>query len=296
MLNYSIKNIEKLYFLQFFHKENIGTEWIELGLPTPHYLQHTQTGYFIAWALDGYFYTTKAKTFLLDVVARYLHAFPDAEKLNYRPYIEDRENNAHTIDREPYKLKDIAKHLPSLPHESGELTNVIKLVAKENSRLDDRVFEASRWHLYRYAYAYGTDAITYDYVLTILETENELLGHPKTLNELKSKAKRMTEYMHNEFIVYETTGYKQWDKQKRAEYMRKYREDKELVKMTRSEAALKASSVKADRAKKAIVELTTSLIANDYKTKTGKWNISKIARDLKMSRDTVRKHLKELEL
>jgi len=296
MLNYSVKNTKSIYFLQFFHRKNVGTEWIDLGLPTPHYLQHTQTGYFIAWALDGYFYTTKAKTFLLDVVARYLHAFPDAEKLNYRPYIEDRKNNAHTIDREPYKLKDIAIHLPSLPHESGELTNVIKLVAKESSRLDDRVFEASRWHLYRYAYAYGTDAITYDYVLTILETENELLGHPKTLNDLKSKAKRMTEYMRNEFIVYETTGYKQWDKQKRAEYMRKYRKKKELVEMSKTEAALKASEIKAEKTKQKIIDAMNSVIAEDLKKKNGKWNAKKIAEVAGVTEKTVRKYLKELEL
>jgi len=290
-MNYSTKNT---YVLQFFH-HGIGTEWIDLGLPTPHYLQHTQTGYFIAWALDGYFYTLKAKTFLLDVVARYLHAFPDAEKLNYRPYFEDRKNNAHTIDREPYKLKDIAMHLPSLPHESGELTNVIKLVAKENSRLDDRVFEASRWHLYRYAYAYGTDAITYDYVLTILETENELLGHPKTLNDLKSKAKRMTEYMRNEFKVYETTGYKQWDKQKRAKYMQKYRRDKELVKMTRSEAGKRAIMAKAERTKQKIINAMNSAIAKELKKKNGTWNAKKIAEVAGVHPETVRKYLKELE-
>lgn len=293
MRNYNIKNT---YFLQFFHRNGLGIEWIDLGLPTPHYLQHVQTGYFIAWALDGYFYTTKAKTFLLDIVARYIHAFPSAEKLNYKPYIEYRKNNAHTIDRGPYKLKNIATHLPSLPHESGELTNVIKLIIKENSRLDDRVFEASRWHLYRYAYAYGTDAITYDYVLTILKIENELLGHPKTLNDLKSKAKRMTEYMRNEFIVYETNKYAHWNKQKKAKYMQKYRIRKELVKMTRSEAGKNAATVKAKRAKNAVKEVITGLLAETYKKKNGDWNISKIAKDTNLDRSTVRKYLKEFGL
>ena len=103
----------------------------------------------------------------------------------------------------------------------------------------------------------------------------------------------MTEYMRNEFIVYETTGYKQWDKQKRAEYMQKYRRDKELVKMTRSEAGKNAAAIKAERAKKEIAKII-SLNGDKYKTKAGKWNISKISNDLKMSRNTVRKYLKEL--
>jgi len=303
MNNYSEKTKQNQYFLHFFNKGQ-GVEWIDAGLPTPHYLQHANSGYFIAWAIEGYFCTAKARAFIVDTVARYLLLFPDAERLPYKPYIEDREHSAHTIKHKPYKLKDIAQALPSLSWQSGEYTDIVnflkasqtvanKKAKKTLYKIEDDLFEASRWHLYRYAYANGTDAITYEYVKTILETENSLLAKPRTVADIKAKAKRMTEYMRNEFIIHTAAGYNEWDKAKKAEYMRNYRKQKEVVEMTRSERAISNTKARAEKTKKKVINCITGLYAeSEYKKKSGAWNISKIARDIKTDRKTVAKYLK----
>ena len=65
--------------------------------------------------------------------------------------------------------------------------------------------------------------------------------------------------------------------------------------MSRSEHMKKVNEKRKEDSKRKILNLITGLYAvNDYKTKTGRWNISKIAKDLGMGRDTVRKYLKEI--
>jgi transcriptional regulator of acetoin/glycerol metabolism len=63
--------------------------------------------------------------------------------------------------------------------------------------------------------------------------------------------------------------------------------------MTRKERALKNSQAQYEKAHKKIMSLITGIFKDDYKKKNGKWHISKIANDLGMSRDTIRKHLKD---
>ena len=87
---------------------------------------------------------------------------------------------------------------------------------------EDALFEATRHHLYRRAYAEGTtDNITEDCVQILLATESQLLAKPKGRGDIKSKAKRMAEYMQNEFVIYKNIkGYAEWSKEKRNAYMR----------------------------------------------------------------------------
>ena len=197
---------------------------------TPHYLHHAKYSYAIAWAVAGYFGTPMSKEFLLDVVARFLLLFPDATRLPYKP---DEDLDAHILDRKPYELKDFAKRLPSLPwsHEDTKLASFVDVGIRELNEdkkdsqkmvSEDALFEATRWHLYRRAYAERTtDNITQDYVQVMLETENQLLAHPKGRGDIRAKAKRMAEYMQNEFAICENIkGYAEWSKERRAEYMR----------------------------------------------------------------------------
>ncbi len=61
--------------------------------------------------------------------------------------------------------------------------------------------------------------------------------------------------------------------------------------MTRSERAKANSQKKANEAKRKVINATSGLMAEEYKTKTGKWNISKLSKELKMSRNTIKKYL-----
>lgn len=64
--------------------------------------------------------------------------------------------------------------------------------------------------------------------------------------------------------------------------------------MTRQENMLKQSKARAQEARKKIFNLVGGMFAFEYK-KNDKWNISKIARESKTSRDTVYKYIAEFE-
>ena len=74
------------------------------------------------------------------------------------------------------------------------------------------------------------------------------------------------------------------------------KEYQELNMATRREQAKKmtANKVKENRTK--ILSLVTGLLKEEYRKKNGNWNISKIAKDSKASRNTVYKYLQELSV
>jgi len=62
---------------------------------------------------------------------------------------------------------------------------------------------------------------------------------------------------------------------------------------TRQEHMRKVSKNKAEKNRKAVINLITGLYADDYKKKSGSWHFSKIAENTKLSRYTVAKIIKE---
>ena len=66
--------------------------------------------------------------------------------------------------------------------------------------------------------------------------------------------------------------------------------------MTRKERALANAKKMAEESRRKIVNATTGMFANEYKKRDGKWNISKLAKELNMSRPTVMKYIKEIEI
>jgi len=250
-----------------------------------------------------------SKEFLLDVVARFLLLFPDATRLPYKP---DEDLDAHILDRKPYELKDFAKRLPSLPwsHEDTKLASFVDVGIRELNEgkkdsqkmvSEDALFEATRWHLYRRAYAEGTtDYITQDYVQVMLETENQLLAHPKGRGDIRAKAKRMAEYMQNEFVIYENIkGYAEWNKEKRNAYMREYlhKKRRSLNMATVQEHMAKVNANRKINTRNKIKGVIDNLFfEKDIKMKNGKYKISAIAKLAELHRDTVSEHLKEMGL
>jgi hypothetical protein len=294
------KPADKAFWLTF-RLLGIGAEWLDAGLPTPHYLRHHHAlqQYIAAWAIVGYFGTPKAKAFLLDVVARFLLEFPEAERLPWKPKIR---KDGHRLNAPPYELRELAAVLPSLPwdHSDTRLASFVDEAIQEAKeagkeiRGEDALFEATRWHLYRRAYAEGhTRNITEDYVRVMLQTENQLLARPRPPGDIKAKARRMAEYMQNEFVVYTNiAGYAEWSKEKRAEYMRNYRDRKGLVMATREEHIRKVHAQIREKSRRKVIGLITGLYADEYR-RGQSWNISKLAADTGMSRNTVARIIKE---
>ena len=293
-------------FWLHFQLSGDGTEWLDANLLTPHYLHHNRfhTGYVIAWAITGYFGTPTAKEFLLDVIARFLLLYPDATRLPWKPELRE---SGHIYNREPYELKEIASCLPSLPwsHDDTKLAGImdtgIKQMQKRGIAIhsEDALFEATRWHLYRRAYAERrTDNITEEYVRVLLETENELLPRPKPPSDVRSKAKRMAEYMQTEFVIYDNIrGYKEWSKSERAEYMRKYRNKKEITMATREEHMQKVNENRKVKTRNKIKAVLDDVFLQDQiKTKAGKPKAKAIANILEIDARTVSTHLKEMGL
>lgn len=316
MCNYTCKaaenqgeNVDIATFYITMQMLGDGTEWIDYDLPPPHYLHHHRTfhQYVIAWAIAGYFGTPKSKEFLLDVVARLLLAFPDAERLPWRP--EQRETGLR-LDAPPYELRELASRLPSLPwsHEDTKLASFVDAGVREFNRgkkdeermvSEDALFEATRWHLYRRAYAEGhTRNITEDYVRVLLETENQLLAKPRDPSDVRAKAKRMAEYMQNEFVVYDQlAGYAEWSKEKKREYMREYRQRKGLVMATKEEHIKQVHKNRRAKTQAQIRSVLSDIFLRDQVyTKSGKPIATAIAKVLGMSRNTVAEHLKEMGL
>jgi len=305
---HSQKSNEKKSFWITLDAVGQGIEWMDAGLPTPHYLHHHRLKYryIAAWAIVGYFGTTAAKAFLLDVVARMLLAIPNAERLPWKPVIRE---SGHILEREPYELKELATRLPSLPWDTGKMQDHMAVanffdqlqVKKDRDdgkriRGDDVLFEATRWHLYRRAYAEGhCNNITEDYVRAIMEVENQLLTRPKDPSDVTSKARRMAEYMQNEFVIYDRKGYAEWSPEKRAAYMREYKRKRGIRKVTKTEAAATATAARQDRARAKVIGAITGLLAPEYRKKNGSWNIAKIAKYAGVSRNTAAKYVREWE-
>jgi hypothetical protein len=238
-------------------------------------------------------------------VARFLLIFPDATRLPYAPTPKE---NTHTLNREPYELGAIAKHLPSLPwtHEDTKLASFVDAgiqnfnEGKEDAKKmvkEDALFEATRHHLYRRAYAeHSTDNITEDYVQILLETENQLLAKPKGRGDIKSKAKRMAEYMQNEFVIYENIqGYAEWGKEQRNAYMREYRRRKGADDMGRTEHMKKVHKNRNAKAQAKIRGVLEDMFVREQiHFKNGKIRIGEVAKLVDMTAETVSKHLKEM--
>jgi predicted transcriptional regulator YheO len=92
-----------------------GDEFLEYGLPTPTFHRKTNNGYYIAWALSGYFNTKKSKTYLIDTRARLLKTFKEYEPelILYKPNYEQNPTNSIQTSL-IYNLNDISRHLESL--------------------------------------------------------------------------------------------------------------------------------------------------------------------------------------
>lgn len=261
-------------FWLYFHIVGIGDEWIEYNLPIPTLLKHINRGYYVAWAIDGYFGTKKSQEFLNDIIARFLISFKEQEikRLAFKPTEKDLNNKTAHILLKAYKLKEFSKQLKSLP------------VKKQYAPARADMFED---HTFWAIKLYSEDMIRATGFIVYESLENWALSQFEHKERSTIRAKCRSVYNW-----YEARDWKLPERNNRR--LKDYLEE---TMASRTENMKKISAEKAERNRKLVINLITGMFADDYKKKSsGAWHYSKIAKDTNLSRYTVAKIIKNLDL
>ena len=227
------------------------------GLPMPNYISCTNAGAMLGWQIEGYFATKKGIEYLNDTIAKISIALQESQpkRLPWKPDTKAADHYYAKI----YKLKAF-NDLPGVRKRTKAPTRA--------DSFDDYAFWAIKlWTEDQIREQGEGTPVSYE----ILEDWALSQFIEKERSTIRAKCRSVWSW-------YDNRG---WTLPK----------DKRKFEMTRSERAKANAQKKADEAKRKVINATSGLMAEEYKTKTGKWNISKLAKELKMSRDTVRKYL-----
>ena len=265
-----------------------GDEWLEIGLPIPSLYVKTRFGAYVGWMIEGFFATENNLRFLRDVFERIRRTFAlhgaQVRILPYKPNIAHLTNAALTDN--VYNLReDIAPLLESIPKKEKKEELALSTLTAFGENTEDALFDAIRFAVYDFVRANSKSALTPQYVEEIARIKYEVIGSSKGWSTARAKARNIYRWVKENFR--EKAGVNNWN------YQRKL-SDEELE-MTRRERALTNAEKIKERKRKAILSALTGMFASEYKKEDGSWNIYKLAKDLKMSRNTIKKHLKELQ-
>jgi len=251
-----------------------GTEWIDEGLPTPNYLQHSNKGYFVAWQVDGFFATQRGIEYLNDIIGRVTITLSDChpQRLPYKPDMGEALAHYYPKIHKLLAFKG-TKSLSTKTHAPLRADNLggkdycfwaIKLYTEDLIRQFKEGTPVPYQMLEDWAFTQFTD-------------------HKKGLSTVRAKCRSVWNWYDRE----------SWELPKYSR-SRKTKNDKELF-MTRQERALSNAKAKAEKARKAVINAVTGLYADEYKKVNGKWHISKISEAIGVDRKVVSKYLKIYE-
>jgi len=254
-------------FWLYFHINGIGDEWIDYNLPIPTFHKHINRGYYIGWAIDGYFATAKGQEFLNDIISRFLISFKDIgiKRLPYKPDIN---GDNSRIYAKIYKLKEFSRQLDRLP--------VKKLIPHRADIFEDFTFWAIKF--------YAEDLIQDTGFIIYESLENWALSQfeHKERSTVRSKCRSVWNwYAERDFQL-----------PKKHKPLKQYQEE---TMATRQEHMKRVSKEKQERNRKVVINAITGLYADEYKKKSGAWHYQKIADATGISRYTVSKIIKEYE-
>jgi len=254
----------------YFYVRGTGSEFLDYKLPFPNFLQHINRGYYIGWQINGFPGTKEAREYFNDIIARFLITFKDyyPEKLDFKPKLD---KYTHIDFKNSYELQQF-QNLKSIP--------VKKHVQEraENVNTIDQTFWAIKYYTEELIQEMGF--VPYE----MLEEFAYKHFYHKEKSTLRAKCRSIWNwYNERDWTIPQQTR------------QRKTQSEEEL-KMTRQERAKKNAELKFNRARASIVGLLkNNLLAPTYIKKDGSYNVTQIAKDLKMSRTTIIKHLKELK-
>jgi len=242
-----------------FHLNGNGTEWIEQELPTPTYLEHLNKGYIIAYCLNGFFGTQKGSIYLNDIIARFILTFADLEP--YRVKEQPNIKPAGHYSKKIYKLKEL-QALKSLSNK--------RLIPTRAEQYHDFTFWAIK--------LYCEDLIKSQGIATYQQLEDFAYSNfEKECSTLRAKCRSIFNWY--EIRNFKINGYK--------------KKDQGEVMATRQEHIKKVHEQRAERTQLRIKNLTTGLKRDEFKKVNGTWNITKIAKELNMGRDTIKKYINQ---
>ncbi len=225
-------------------------------------MQYANRGYFVGWQIEGYFATKQAIDFLNDTIGRVLVTLREAhpKRLPWKPDTKTADHYYPKI----YKLKQITDRAKSLPPKQN--------APRRADSFDDHAFWAIKlW--------------TED---TIREQGE---GVPVVYERLESWA--LAQFIHKERSTIRAKCRSVWNWYNAREW--ELPRNERRFEMTRKERAISNSQKRAEQAKRKVANMITGMFADEYKKKSGEWNITKLAKELKMSRNTVTKYLQEIK-
>jgi len=236
-----------------------GYEFLEYKLPYPNFLMHSNLGVFIGWLIKGYPGTAKSKDYFNDIIARFIIAFKEykPERLPYRPNLA-REAIVNT--KQPYDLK-LFQNLPSLYWANKKL-----IWSADSVGTIDQIFWAIKLYTEELIKEFGEGTpVPYEF---LEEFALRNFFDRKDKSTLRAKCRNI------------------WNSiPKRREW-----------KMTRSERAKKNAELKKQRARAILLGfIQNNLLADEYKKADGTWNIKELSKATGLHRNTISKHLKELQ-
>ena len=243
--------------IKFF--ENI-TDELDNIIPYPHRHFFHQNSIVYCWLIDGFFKTKKNIEYLNDIIARFKLTF-NCQLFNYKT--TNNNNN-------PYRLK-LFQNLKS---------KVEKI--KDYGRADthfDNVFFMLKF--------YAEDLIKEDGFIIYQKLEDfaikNFLDTAKDFSTLKAKCRSIFNwYLERDWKIGR-------DKQKYYN-LKQYQE---ATMASRVEHMKKVNEKRKKETDKKIKNCIYGMFKDEYKKKNGKWNISKIAKDTGLHRNTVYNYLKE---
>ena len=237
-----------------------GIELFDYNLPLPHEYTRNPLNpdvYTIYYNIKGYFHTSKAFSYLNDVLARFM--------LSMRVL----HTEVARTDKQGIELSSFG-NLKSIVREQRTYAHL--------SNCQDDVFWAIKLHTEALIKEFGEQEVPY----SVLEdfAFNNFVGSVKDKSTLKAKCRSI----HN---WYNARGWTIPERKKRL--------TQGELKMSRQEGARKARQKLIAQTKTKVISLVTGLYAHEYVTNTGKWNISKIAKDSNTNRRTASKYAQEIE-
>ena len=243
-------------WLYFFLYDAIGYEFLEYNLPAPNYLLHAQKGIFIGWIINGYPGTKKSREYFNDIIARFIIAYKQhkPERLPYKPNL-DREALINTATS--YEL-DLFQNLPSL-----YWANEKKIWSADSVGTIDQIFWAIKIYTEELIKEFG-EGVPVPYEL-LQDFAFSNFFDRKDKSTLRAKCRNIWNW-------YNERGWK----------------------VTRRERALtNAQSIK-EKKRRQILNAVTGIMKDEYIKDDGTWNIYKLTKDLGMSKNTIKRHLKSL--
>jgi len=240
-----------------------------LPYPQKHFINEGEyfNTYVYYWYINGFFGTKSGLDFLNDIKARFLITYP-SQIDQIRHFPTESEAQLH------------------LKHFQGLKSKAVAIINK-TSRYDNKadfIFWCLKLEAERLITEHGQVLEDWLIEFGMVNFGSTSTKACKDSSTLKSKCRSITRY-------YAMKNY-QLDC-----YQKKYNTPEELeeLKMNRTENAMKISKEKKEKNAEKIKEALNGLMRNDILKPNGKYNVSKLAKYTKLSRETITKHLKEME-